>query len=85
MEYTRKKCMLSSRFHPVKVESVANGGVCNVQILAQCAKKKGIPYKAQRKETIAVAGMAKLYVQDIITMGWNAAIVMMCSQKNPRR
>lgn len=30
MEYTRKKCMLSSRFHPVKVESVGNGGARDV-------------------------------------------------------
>ncbi|KAK8792499.1 hypothetical protein WA588_004994 [Blastocystis sp. NMH] len=57
MEYARKKCLLSSRFHPVKVES----------ILAQCAKKKGVAYKVQRRDAISIAGMAKLYVRDLIT------------------
>lgn len=56
MEYTRKKCLLSSRLHPVKVES----------IISQCAKKMGMNYKPQRKDAIAIAGMAKLYVRDLV-------------------
>lgn len=69
MEYTRKKCLLSSRLHPVKVESVRKGIELRLQIISQCAKKMGMNYKPQRKDAIAIAGMAKLYVRDLVMKG----------------
>lgn len=45
------------------------GRVRDDQILSQCAKKKGVSYKIQRRDAISIAGMAKLYVRDLITKG----------------
>lgn len=37
-----------------------------------CAKKMGVDYVPQRKDAIAIAGMAKLYVRDLIAKGLNS-------------
>ena len=37
--------------------------------MAQCARKKKLNYKPQRKDAIAIAGITKLYVYDLVLRG----------------
>ena len=37
--------------------------------MAQCARKKKLNYIPQRKDAIAIAGITKLYVYDLVLRG----------------